>query len=43
MKEKNKINFIKKIKKFIKDKANKIFKPKKKFVKEPDPGKKIKI
>ena len=35
-------NFFKKIKKFIKDKASKIFKPKKKFVKEPEPGEKNK-
>ena len=35
-------NFFKKIKKFIIDKTNKIFKPKKKFVKEPEPGEKNK-
>ena len=35
-------NFFKKIKRFITDKTNKIFKPKKKFVKEPEPGDKNK-
>jgi uracil phosphoribosyltransferase len=35
-------NFFKKIKKFITNKASKIFKPKKKFVKEPEPEEKNK-